>query len=168
MIPLGAGIRCEVDHQSRRTAYVPIFSSRSRTCSERLRVIEADKETGYFVCNRETACSAERVDGKPACQHSCRSGACSRRRFGIVRGVSDHDRLRADKAQFSQSQPYKARVRFAMFDIITTRHYLDKFIDVQERQVVLQFGAFAIRREGDPAAAARKRLEHLADNRQKL
>jgi len=26
-------------------------------------------------------------------------------------------------------------------DIITTRHYLDKFIDVQERQVVLQFGA---------------------------
>jgi len=50
-----------------------------------------------------------------------------------------------------------------MFDIITTRHYLDKFIDVQERQVVLQFGAFAIGREGDPAAAARKRLEHLAD-----
>jgi hypothetical protein len=37
-----------------------------------------------------------------------------------------------------------------MFDIVTTRHYLDKFIDVQERQVVLQFGAFAIGREGDP------------------
>jgi hypothetical protein len=37
-----------------------------------------------------------------------------------------------------------------MFDIVTTRYYLDKFIDVQERQVVLQFGAFAIGREGDP------------------
>jgi hypothetical protein len=41
-------------------------------------------------------------------------------------------------------------VKFAIFDIVTARHYLDKFIDVQERQVVLQFGAFAIGREGDP------------------
>jgi len=151
----------DADHQFPRTAYVP-NCSRLRSCSGWLRVLQGDEEAGYFVCNREAARSAERVDGKAARQHSRRGGACSGSRLGVVRRVSDHHRLGGGKAQLPQRHTHNAGIRLAVFDIVTARHCLDKVIDVQERQVVLQLGAFAVGRKSDPTAAQRERLKNLA------
>jgi hypothetical protein len=65
------------------------------------------------------------------------------------------------KVQLSQRQPYKAGIRLAVFDIAAACSRLDEFIDVQDRQVVLQLGAFAVRGKRDRASKPARSIAKL-------
>ena len=107
-----------------------LISDRSRLGPGWLRSLELGEESAEIIRDGEAARSAERVCGEPTRQHARRRGACSGSRLGVVRRISDHHSLGARQAQFSQSQPHKAGIRLAVFDIVAARRSLDERIDV--------------------------------------
>lgn len=77
-------------------------------------------------------------------------------------GVADHNGLAGGDAEFSQCTTDKPRVRFAMIDVVATRHGMDQIVDVHQRAVALQLRTLAVGRKRNPAAALRKCLKHIA------
>jgi hypothetical protein len=114
------------------------------------------------LCYGETARLRQDFAGKTVRENAGRTDACTERGLSVVRRVTDHYGFSGGHIELSQRDTDKPRIRLAMFDIVAARHGMDQVVDVQQREIILQFRTLAVSRKGDPPPVLDQGIEHVA------